>query len=172
MPPTRKIPSPCRRYCNRFINSNPATDWIEQLHLTCVLQEPLIQLSNGENKRLQLAKALFLDPALLIMDNPFIGLDAEGRQRLHRILNIWPLCQWRYFHHFDNATTRNCPIALRSRCAVLENGQPISASKKSAAHLQPVVVAPALPADLIQQLKAAGEEQSFYHCGENGECDH
>lgn len=56
------------------------------LHLEPLLDEPLIQLSNGENKRLQLAKALLQQPALLILDNPFIGLDTDGRQLLHTIL--------------------------------------------------------------------------------------
>jgi molybdate transport system ATP-binding protein len=60
---------------------------IEQLHLQPLLDEPLIQLSNGENKRLQLAKALLQHPAMLVLDNPFIGLDVEGRKLLHTILN-------------------------------------------------------------------------------------
>ena len=60
--------------------------WIEILHLRPLLQEPLIQLSNGENKRLQLAEALLSDPGVLIMDNPFIGLDTEGRKTLHSII--------------------------------------------------------------------------------------
>jgi molybdate transport system ATP-binding protein len=140
-----------------FINSNPATDWIEQLHLTHVLPEPLIQLSNGENKRLQLASALFLDPALLIMDNPFIGLDVEGRQRLHRIL--------------DTIVTSGISIILITpsqelpksitHVAVLENGQLVSAGRKSAAPLQPAAVANALPVDIIRKLQAAGGSNEF-----------
>ena len=59
---------------------------LEQLHLEPLLDEPLIQLSNGENKRLQLCKALLKHPALLILDNPFTGLDVEGRKLLHNIL--------------------------------------------------------------------------------------
>lgn len=56
------------------------------LHLNALLDKPLIQLSNGENKRLQLAKALLQHPAMLILDNPFTGLDIEGRKTLHAIL--------------------------------------------------------------------------------------
>lgn len=70
------------------LSSIKATNkWIDLLHLIPLLEKPLIQLSNGENKRLQLAKALSANPQLLILDNPFIGLDAEGRQTLHTILN-------------------------------------------------------------------------------------
>jgi len=61
--------------------------WIETLRLVPLLKEPLIQLSNGENKRLQLAKALMVSPTLLILDNPFTGLDKEGRHTLNLILN-------------------------------------------------------------------------------------
>ncbi len=54
--------------------------------LQSVLQQPLIQLSNGENKRLQILKAVLADPDLLILDEPFTGLDAGGRQMLDKIL--------------------------------------------------------------------------------------
>jgi len=49
--------------------------------------KPLIQLSNGENKKLQIAKALLLQPTVLIMDQPFIGLDPESRVFLHDLIN-------------------------------------------------------------------------------------
>jgi molybdate transport system ATP-binding protein len=61
--------------------------YIEQLHLTASLDKPMIQLSNGENKRLQLVTALVRKPDLLILDNPFTGLDREGRVQLHSSLN-------------------------------------------------------------------------------------
>ncbi len=60
--------------------------WLKELHLTPLLQMPLIQLSNGENKRLQIAQALLKNPDVIILDNPFIGLDAEGCLRLNAIL--------------------------------------------------------------------------------------
>ena len=49
--------------------------------------ERLIQLSNGENKRLQIVKALLLQPAFLLLDNPFTGLVVKSRQRLEEVLN-------------------------------------------------------------------------------------
>jgi len=59
---------------------------IETLHLGPLLAKPLIQLSNGENKRVQLAIAVLDAPRLLILDNPFLGLDIEGRRTLHTII--------------------------------------------------------------------------------------
>ncbi|HEY4063771.1 MAG TPA: ATP-binding cassette domain-containing protein [Puia sp.] len=60
---------------------------LDGLHIRPLLEKPLIQLSNGENKRVQLAIALLEDPELLILDNPFLGLDTEGRAALHHIID-------------------------------------------------------------------------------------
>ncbi|NML22004.1 ATP-binding cassette domain-containing protein [Pseudoflavitalea sp. G-6-1-2] len=60
---------------------------IQLLQLEHVLDEPLIQLSNGENKRLQLAKALLQKPKFLILDHPYLGLDTTGRSILNTILD-------------------------------------------------------------------------------------
>ncbi len=58
----------------------------DPFHIRPLLAKPLIQLSNGENKRMQLAIALGGAPDLLIMDNPFLGLDTEGRAILHEAI--------------------------------------------------------------------------------------
>ena len=57
------------------------------VHIQHVMQEPLIQLSNGENKRLQIALAILSEPQLLILDNPFVGLDTEGRSMLNGVID-------------------------------------------------------------------------------------
>jgi len=43
----------------------------------------LIELSSGEHKKLQLIKALWLKPQLLIVDEPYTGLDRASRQKLN-----------------------------------------------------------------------------------------
>ena len=68
-------------------DSTGTAGWLDTLHIRPLLEKPLIQLSNGENKRTQLAIALLDDPELLILDNPFLGLDTEGRGTLHRIID-------------------------------------------------------------------------------------
>lgn len=47
----------------------------------------LIELSSGEHKKLQLVKALWLKPQLLIIDQPYTGLDAFSRKSLNSLLN-------------------------------------------------------------------------------------
>lgn len=46
----------------------------------------LIQLSSGEHKKLQLVKALWLKPQLLILDLPYNGLDVHSRRNLNALL--------------------------------------------------------------------------------------
>jgi len=48
--------------------------------------QPLISLSSGELRKYQLQRALLSHPRLLILDNPFIGLDADARQQLRDTL--------------------------------------------------------------------------------------
>ena len=55
-------------------------------HIGHVLDKYIITLSSGELRKYQLVKALFAAPRVLIMDNPFIGLDAETRHQLRDLL--------------------------------------------------------------------------------------
>ena len=60
--------------------------WLGFFMLGHLIDKPLVTLSNGENKRLQLVKSVLRDPDWLILDNPFLGLDAEGREILSACL--------------------------------------------------------------------------------------
>lgn len=51
-----------------------------------LLDKQMVMLSSGELRRLQIVKALLLNPRVLIMDNPYIGLDADTRGQLTRLL--------------------------------------------------------------------------------------
>ena len=55
-------------------------------HMDDFLDKYIITLSSGELRKFQLTKTLFANPSLLIMDNPFIGLDAETRDQLKELL--------------------------------------------------------------------------------------
>lgn len=57
-------------------------------HMHEFLDKYIITLSSGELRKFQLTKTLFANPQLLIMDNPFIGLDAETRNQLRDLLKL------------------------------------------------------------------------------------
>lgn len=51
-----------------------------------MLEKKIILLSSGELRKFQLTKTLLTSPRVLIMDNPFIGLDAPTRELLFTLL--------------------------------------------------------------------------------------
>ena len=58
----------------------------ELFRIEPMLDKKVILLSSGELRKFQLTKTLLTEPRVLIMDNPFIGLDAFTRDLLHGLL--------------------------------------------------------------------------------------
>ena len=58
----------------------------ELFGMESMLDKHIILLSSGELRKFQLTKTLLSNPRVLIMDNPFIGLDAKTRDLLHVLL--------------------------------------------------------------------------------------
>ena len=59
---------------------------VELLQIDALLGKNAIQLSNGERRKVFIAQALLKSPRLLILDNPFSGLDQEFRSKLKEII--------------------------------------------------------------------------------------
>ncbi|MCO5247648.1 MAG: ATP-binding cassette domain-containing protein [Chitinophagales bacterium] len=57
-----------------------------QMELVSMLSQPFVQLSNGQTRRLMIAIALCKQPQILILDNPYTGLDQSAREKLNEIL--------------------------------------------------------------------------------------
>jgi molybdate transport system ATP-binding protein len=60
----------------------------EMFHLEQLVDKHVIMLSSGELRKFQLTKTLMTNPRVLIMDNPFIGLDVKARGQLHDFLKV------------------------------------------------------------------------------------
>ncbi len=63
---------------------------IGKLGLEALWEKPLIYLSSGELRKVQIGKQLLSLPRVLIIDNPYIGLDASARKMLDEILTALP----------------------------------------------------------------------------------
>ena len=58
----------------------------ERFGLSGRLDQPFMTLSNGQTRRARLARAMLAKPELLVLDDPFIGLDAAARADLSNLL--------------------------------------------------------------------------------------
>ncbi len=61
--------------------------WVERVGLGGVAHQPLRTLSQGMKRRLALARIALLGPRLLLLDEPFAGLDAEGMSIIDTLID-------------------------------------------------------------------------------------
>ena len=57
------------------------------LKINHLLERKIVTLSNGETRRTLITLSLLRKPKVLLLDNPFVGLDIDSRATLHQVLN-------------------------------------------------------------------------------------
>lgn len=62
-------------------------DLIRSLNIEHILPKHIIQISSGELRKLLIVRCLLKCPKAIIIDNPYIGLDAESRGIVNELLN-------------------------------------------------------------------------------------
>jgi len=73
-------------------------EWLERVHLSDKLEARCGDLSRGQQQRVQTIAALIHEPDLLILDEPFSGLDPVNRRHLARL--------------FDEQHARGCTLVF------------------------------------------------------------
>ena len=66
--------------------TDAASGWLAELTLTDRAQDPLEELSLGNQQRVQLIGALIHEPDVLVLDEPFSGLDPVAVDALSKVL--------------------------------------------------------------------------------------
>lgn len=61
---------------------------LKEFSIEYLKDKTLLKLSSGEHKRFQLVKLLLSPGPLVILDEPFVGLDVESRKKLNRLLPV------------------------------------------------------------------------------------
>lgn len=66
-----------------------AIECMEQVGMQDAMQRPIATYSRGMRQRTKLAQAIAHEPELLILDEPFSGLDPIGRAQMTDLLRSW-----------------------------------------------------------------------------------
>jgi iron complex transport system ATP-binding protein len=103
-----------------------AIDMLQKLGLGHVVKQRLGSLSQGERKKVMLARALMTDPEVLILDEPCSGLDLFEREKLlASIAQMGKDMTVIYVtHHIEEM------IPLFTHVALIENGRLFAAGPK------------------------------------------
>lgn len=118
---TRNIASGLRfRHADKLNRERLISEYLEKMGIAHLAKRNSRSLSGGEAQRVNLARALVLEPALFLMDEPFSALDPQGGKALLHDLSI----------ALRNSKTtlviathsRDEALALADRILVMENG--------------------------------------------------
>ncbi len=75
-----------RKGMSRRDRNAKASSLLERFGIDHVRKSTALALSGGEKRRLSLARCLCTDPKLLLLDEPFVGIDPIAVQEIHKII--------------------------------------------------------------------------------------
>ncbi|PRP98505.1 Sulfate/thiosulfate import ATP-binding protein CysA [Enhygromyxa salina] len=98
-----------------------ARTWLERFAIAELADRRPAQLSGGQAQRVALARALIVEPRMLLLDEPFVALDAfsklEAREVLRETLRAFSGVSLVVTHELADA------LALADRLLVIEGGK-------------------------------------------------
>ncbi|MBF4769391.1 ABC transporter ATP-binding protein [Nocardioides agariphilus] len=125
-----------RKHLRRTEINERVTKALETVQLGAFAERPAPKLSGGQQQRLALARALALEPKLLLLDEPLSNLDASLRElmrtelrRLQRQVGVTTL----YVTHDQQEA-----LSMSNRVAVMENGKIVQAARPREIYRRPI----------------------------------
>jgi tungstate transport system ATP-binding protein len=98
--------------------------WLERLGVAHLLDRDARRLSGGEAQRVALARALVLEPAVLLLDEPFAALDAETAGAIRaRVKSLVKSRRW----HTILVSHAKDDMALADRALLLDGKRLVAA---------------------------------------------
>jgi iron complex transport system ATP-binding protein len=104
-----------------------AIDMLHKVRLGHLQNQPLGLLSQGERKKIMLARAMMTDPSILIMDEPCAGLDLFEREHFLSALEQFEqqdVGMVYVTHHIEEI------VPVFTHVVLIEQGQVVAAGKK------------------------------------------
>ncbi|MFA5327493.1 MAG: ATP-binding cassette domain-containing protein [Prolixibacteraceae bacterium] len=71
---------------NQEVRQSEIITSLQMMDMLPLAGRKLMMLSNGERKRIQLSVALLQNPDILVLDQPFVGLDVSARKKLEKLI--------------------------------------------------------------------------------------
>lgn len=106
----------------------------EMLGISSLLHRRPGNLSGGEKQRTAIARALVIEPRLLLLDEPLSALDAQTRNRLqqelHRIHTLTETTIIHVTHNLDEAFHLASRLAIMNQGEIVQVGEPTSVFRK------------------------------------------
>lgn len=105
-----------------------AVEMLKRVKLAHLMDHPLGTLSQGERKKVMLARALMTNPSILIMDEPCSGLDLYEREKLLTDINGLGENQMQIIyvtHHIEEI------VPLFTHVALIDQGKIVHAGEKN-----------------------------------------
>ena len=109
-------------------NEKRMRELVDLFDLENNIHQPLYQLSQGEWRRAQLIKALLNAPPILLLDEPFSGLDPHLTFNVQRVLKDIAIKEKRLIitatHHIHQAMALSDQILIMNNGKLIQKGRP------------------------------------------------